>query len=66
MVKLPRERVGELVAAGTGGPFAPARKVFREWVAVTTVDPELWRAVLAESVESAWQSLLADSWFPVV
>ncbi|TDD18601.1 hypothetical protein E1218_25785 [Kribbella turkmenica] len=61
VVKLPRERVGELVAAGTGEPFAPAGRVFREWVAITTVDPQLWRTVLAESVEFARKSLLADS-----
>ena len=35
VVKLPRERVAELVETGTGDPFAPAGKVFREWV----VDP---------------------------
>ncbi|WP_433158231.1 hypothetical protein [Kribbella sp. CA-247076] len=60
VVKLPRERVTALVEAGTGEPFAPAGKVFREWVAITTVDRELWTAVLAESVDFARKSLLAD------
>lgn len=32
IVKLPRERVAEHVDGGGGDPFAPAGKVFREWV----------------------------------
>jgi hypothetical protein len=53
IVKLPSERVGELVESGTGDPFAPAGRVFREWVAVPTVDRKLWRTLLAEAVEFA-------------
>ena len=40
VVKLPRERVTELVENGQGDPFAPAGKVFREWVSIPTVDRE--------------------------
>ena len=41
VVKLPRERVTELVENGDGGPFAPAGKVFREWVSIPTVNRDL-------------------------
>jgi hypothetical protein len=58
VVKLPRERVTELVDAGVGDPFAPAGKVFREWVAISTVDRELWQRVLAEAVDFARQGLV--------
>ncbi|MFG1622696.1 hypothetical protein [Kribbella sp. NPDC049227] len=57
VVKLPRERVIDLVETGTGDPFAPAGKVFREWVSIPTLDPELWRSLLAEAVEFARKSL---------
>jgi hypothetical protein len=48
VVKLPRARVDELVADGTGRPFAPAGRVFREWVSVS--DPEHWPGLLREGV----------------
>ena len=57
VVKLPRERVAQLVEEGRGEPFAPAGRVFREWVAIPTVDRELWRSVLAEAVVFAREAL---------
>lgn len=57
VVKLPRERVHELITAGKGDPFAPAGKVFREWVAIPTMDRELWRTLLAEAADFARQGL---------
>jgi hypothetical protein len=57
VVKLPRERVTELVETGTGDPFAPAGKVFREWVTIATLNRELWTTLLAEAVEFARKSL---------
>ena len=57
VVKLPAERVTELVANGHGAPFAPAGKVFREWVSIPTADRSLWQTVLAEAVDFARQGL---------
>jgi hypothetical protein len=57
VVKLPGDRVAELVSAGTGDEFAPAGKVFREWVAIPTLDRRLWRELLAEAVAFARTSL---------
>lgn len=57
VVKLPRERVTELVETGAGDPFAPAGKVFREWVVIPIPDPDLWRALLTEAVAFARKSL---------
>jgi hypothetical protein len=53
LVKLPRTRVIELVADGVGEPFAPAGRVFREWVAVPRPDRNRWTALLAEAHASA-------------
>ena len=55
VVKLPRERVAELVDSGAGDAFAPAGKVFKEWVAVPTIDRDLWQRLLAEAVDFARQ-----------
>jgi hypothetical protein len=57
VVKLPRERVGEVIAAGKGEPFAPAGKVFREWVAIPSPDRKLWRTLLAEAADFARKGL---------
>ena len=51
VVKLPRAHVDELIARGIGEPFAPARKVFREWVSLPKVDRRQWRKLLLEAVE---------------
>ncbi len=48
VVKLPRERVQELIGAGIGAAFAPAGKVFEEWFAVVEPDEERRRVLLAE------------------
>jgi hypothetical protein len=57
VLKLPRERVTELVGSGDGDPFAPAGKVFREWVSVPSVHRDLWQRLLAEAVDFARRGL---------
>jgi hypothetical protein len=49
LVKLPRQRVAELIGEGVGEPFAPAGRTFREWVALPDPDRERWRALLDEA-----------------
>jgi uncharacterized protein (TIGR02453 family) len=49
LVKLPQPRVEKLIQDGHGEPFAPAGRVFREWVAVTRPDRRRWRALLDEA-----------------
>ena len=50
VVKLPTRRVVELIDRGVGRPFAPAGKVFREWIELPVVDEATWEALLAESI----------------
>jgi hypothetical protein len=50
VVKLPRNRVDELIASGAGQPFAPAGKIFREWVAIARCDPGVWEGLLREGI----------------
>ena len=49
IVKLPRHRVQQLIAAGTGKPFAPAGRTFREWVLVDDRDPARWAQLIDEA-----------------
>ena len=49
IVKLPAARVQELIDLGYGQPFAPAGRVFREWVLVTERDSERWTGLMAEA-----------------
>jgi hypothetical protein len=49
IVKLPAERVNELLRTGTGRPFAPNGRVFKTWVACPAPDHELWADLLNEA-----------------
>ncbi len=51
VVKLSEGRVRELIDSGDGRAFAPAGKVFKEWVAIPTYDAERWSELIDESIE---------------
>ncbi len=51
VVKLPKKRVAELIASGKGQAFAPAGRVFKEWLLVPDVDRRRWLALLREGIE---------------
>jgi hypothetical protein len=50
VVKLPADRVNDLVSSGSGISFAPNGRVFREWVAVPIPDEGEWSAFLDEAM----------------
>lgn len=50
VVKLPRDRVQELIDQGVGQSFAPAGRVFKEWVSIPKRDRRRWRSLLREGV----------------
>ena len=49
IAKLPKSRVAGLIAAGEGESFAPAKRVFKEWVRVPWAQRESWTARLEEA-----------------
>jgi len=51
VVKLPKERVERLIEGGKGEPFAPAGKVFKEWVLVADPSRRQWPRLLREGIE---------------
>lgn len=50
VVKLPADRVTAEIEAGGGETFAPAGRVFKEWLAVTTIDEDRWRSLLEDGI----------------
>ena len=54
VVKLPRQRVDELIAAGTGSRFDPGHgRVMKEWVAVSTEHGRSWSKLAQEALDFA-------------
>lgn len=49
IVKLSAARVTEMIENGSGEPFEPAGRRFREWVQVTNRNPEQWALLLEAS-----------------
>lgn len=49
VVKLPRERVEQLIDAGIGKPFVPAGRRFREWVVIDDRDKARWAELIDEA-----------------
>jgi hypothetical protein len=50
VVKLPKDRVAELIGSGVGQPFAPAGRVFKEWLSVPKPNRRRWSSLLREGV----------------
>lgn len=50
VVKLPKERVAELVGADEGIPFGPGGKIFKEWISIPKQDRKRWGALLREGI----------------
>ncbi|MCX4581529.1 MmcQ/YjbR family DNA-binding protein [Streptomyces sp. NBC_01481] len=49
VVKLPHERVEQLIADGAGQPFTPAGRTFREWVVIGDRDAARWAELIDEA-----------------
>ena len=49
IVKLPHQRVVDLIDDGDARPFAPAGRTFKEWASVPHRDELTWSALLAEA-----------------
>ncbi|SDU76615.1 hypothetical protein SAMN04488563_5259 [Jiangella alkaliphila] len=49
VIKLPRQRVRELIGEGLGEPFAPAGRVFREWVSLPIASVDAWDQLADEA-----------------
>ena len=49
VVKLPKERVTELIREEIGLPFAPAGRKFKEWAALPKEQSRRWRRLIAEA-----------------
>ena len=50
IVKLPIDRVNQLIAEGAGRAFSPAGRRFREWVALPVSSEREWPAYLDEAL----------------
>ena len=57
VVKLPRERVDELVSSRVGRPWGPGRRVMKEWVALSTDAGARWPALVDEARDFVAQGL---------
>ena len=49
VLKMHKDRVAELIAAGVGEPFGPGKKAFKEWVLVSADHQDQWLDLLAEA-----------------
>lgn len=50
VIKLDQARVTELIDTGKGLPFAPAKKVFKEWVEIKSSNEKVWKTLLLEAI----------------
>lgn len=49
IVKLPRQRVAQLIDDGDAQPFAPAGRVFKEWASIRERDEDTWHSLITEA-----------------
>jgi hypothetical protein len=50
ILKLPKNRVGELIESGKGRPWGPGTgRIMKEWVAIPEAAREQWGALAAEA-----------------
>jgi hypothetical protein len=50
VLKLPNDRVAELIATGAGGPFDAGKGTpLAEWIALDSADDETWRHLAREA-----------------
>ena len=53
IVKLPADRVAELVDQNKGERFAPAGRPFKEWLCVTQRDARFWKRLIDDAIDFA-------------
>ena len=54
VVKLPRQRVDQLIGAGEGERFDPGHgRLMKEWFAITSISEEQWLSLAKEALEFA-------------
>lgn len=53
IIKLPKERVTELLTAGKAEPFAPNGRIFKEWALISELDEAKWKNYLEEARQFA-------------
>ena len=51
VIKLPADRVTELIDSGVGSPVAPAGRTFKEWIEIAPTED--WSGYLDEALEFA-------------
>ena len=50
IVKLPKDRVNELIENGEASPFAPNGRVFKEWALINDIDEAKWQEYIDEAM----------------
>lgn len=51
VIKLPKDRVTELIEAGAASAFAPNGRTFKEWALIDEIDESKWREYLDEALD---------------
>lgn len=53
IIKVPADRVQELIGSGVAQPFAPNGRTFKEWAIIAISERELWHDLLEEALAFA-------------